>query len=69
MTEARQAAVAAMEQFHFKSSEFSAMQIIARHAYALTFEKDYVEEWESKLLQEAIEHGAEEGDTMKLRPK
>ena len=45
---ARQAAQQAVQGITF-TSRFGDMQIVARHAYALTFEREYVEQWEEQL--------------------
>ena len=45
---ARDAAKTAIESITFRS-RLTEMQVVARHAYALTFEKEYVEEWEEEL--------------------
>ena len=45
---AREAAKRAIASITFRSS-LTDMQIVARHAYALTYEKTYVEEWRDEL--------------------
>lgn len=44
---ARQAAQQAMAGITF-TNRLSDMQVVARHAYALTFEREYVEQWEQQ---------------------
>ena len=42
---AREAALKAVENINFKTS-LTKEQVVARHCYALTFEREYVQEWE-----------------------
>ena len=53
------------------------MQVVARHAYALTYEREYVEQWEEQLGQgmwggkgpETHEDGEDGEDREVLRPR
>jgi RNA-dependent RNA polymerase len=47
---AREAAQHAVRNITF-TNRLTDLQLIARHAYALTFEKEYVEQWEEQLRQ------------------
>jgi RNA-dependent RNA polymerase len=40
--------MAAVQDLKFKTS-LTADQVVARHCYALTFEREFVEEWEEEL--------------------
>lgn len=42
---AREAALREVETINFKTS-LTKEQVVARHCYALTFEREYVQEWE-----------------------
>ena len=45
---ARQGAQQAIQGITFKT-RLNEMQVVARHAYAMTFEKEFVEQWEEQL--------------------
>lgn len=48
------------------STSLTPLQVVARHAYALTFEKEYVEDWEQTETNAAVEHGViDVGDEFK----
>jgi RNA-dependent RNA polymerase len=63
---ARDAALLAVEGLNFKTS-LSKEQVVARHCYALTFEKEYVEEWEAQLKAGQWYH-EDDGEGDDLRP-
>lgn len=63
---ARLAALKAVEGLNFKTS-LSKEQVVARHCYALTFEKEYVEEWEAQLKAGRWYHeNDDEGDELRI---
>lgn len=45
--EARESALQAVSKFTFRTTMTPA-QIVARHCYALTYQREYVEEWEQQ---------------------
>lgn len=47
---ARDAALAAVEGFRFQTT-MTKEQVVARHCYALTYEREHVEEWERQMHQ------------------
>jgi RNA-dependent RNA polymerase len=51
----------AIEGLTFKTS-LSKEQVVARHCYALTYEKEFVEEWESQLKAGMWYHDSEDED-------
>jgi len=63
---ARETAQEAIANISFTGS-LNEMQTVARHAYALTYEREYVLEWEAHSTQEAREHGADEEEKEVLR--
>jgi len=74
---ARQAAQQAIHGIIF-TTRLTNMQMVARHAYALTFEREYVEQWEAQLSKgmwggkgpETHERGVDEDEEREdLRPR
>jgi RNA-dependent RNA polymerase len=50
----------------FKTS-LTKEQVVARHCYALTYEKEYVEEWESQLkVGQWYNDVEDEGDDLRI---
>lgn len=45
----------------------SAAQVVARHCYALTYEREYVEAWEENQRQGFLEEEGEDVEYMRLR--
>ncbi|ORY35716.1 RNA dependent RNA polymerase-domain-containing protein [Naematelia encephala] len=66
--DAREAAKEAIEGISF-TTNLTGMQVVARHAYALTYERVHVEAWQARFMLEAEEHGAADEDKEVLRPR
>lgn len=56
----------ATKAHHFKTS-LTPEQVVARHCYALTFERKYVEAWE-KQWEHGVLGGAVDSEGHELRP-
>ena len=54
-------------------SSLTEMQVVARHAYALTYEKEYVEDWDADVkagkwgLIDPMEDGEEQPDFLRYK--
>jgi RNA-dependent RNA polymerase len=45
------------------------IQVVARHAYALTFQKTWVEQWEEQMMKGLLGNHGDEEDKKALRPR
>lgn len=57
----REEAMKAVQSVTFKG-RMTAAQRVARHCYALTYQREYVEEMQQQGRRNVIEEGGEEGD-------